>query len=127
MDNTLTFIGLMKRAKALEIGVDRAFDAVRAGKIRLLCMAGDAAKNTIDGARAALSQRRAVLVTMPYTKAELGAALGQGECAVFGVTTTGFALSLCQKLGFEEPAAQLAEKLERDKRRKQKKPARPEH
>jgi len=43
------------------------------------------------------------------------------ECAVLAVCDTGFALALSQKLGQTETAQALEEKLQREKRRKQKK------
>ena len=61
------------------------------------------------------------VLTLPYTKQQLGQALGQGECAAMAVTDTGFARSLCEKLGQARLAEQMQARLIREKRRRQKK------
>jgi len=121
MSANLTFIGLMKKAGALAIGAENGYDSARMGKAKILCLASDAARNTVDGAHNALAEGRAILVKLPYNKRELGAALGQQECAALAVTDLGFALSLCQKLGLESETHELSARLEREKRRKAKK------
>lgn len=120
-NDILTFIGLMKKAGALAIGAEHGYDAARARKARLLLIASDATKNTRDGASNATADGGCPLVTLPYTKLELGAALGQGECAALAVTDTGFAHSLAQKLGMESETQLLSARLYREKRRKAKK------
>ena len=60
-------------------------------------------------------------VNLPFGKKAVGEAIGMAECAVLAVCDTGFALALCQKLGKTELAAELELKLQREKRRKQKK------
>ncbi|MEA5038467.1 MAG: ribosomal L7Ae/L30e/S12e/Gadd45 family protein [Clostridiaceae bacterium] len=123
MDNTLLFFGLMRRAKALAVGAEDAYDAAREGRARLLALASDAAKNTTDGMENAHGERGTPLLRLPYTKAELGAALGRKECAAVAVTDLGFAKALCEKLGKTDEAATLTEKLLRVRRRKEKKKA----
>ena len=48
-EELLGFLGLMRRAGALAVGAEDAYDAARMGKARLLCLAQDAARNTRDG------------------------------------------------------------------------------
>ena len=76
MDNVLMFLGLMERAKAIAVGADSACGAAREGRARLLAYAADAADNTAAGLETARGEGRAPLVPLPYTKAELGKALG---------------------------------------------------
>ena len=45
-EQVLGFLGLMRRAGALAVGAEDAFDAARENKARVLVMAGDVAKNT---------------------------------------------------------------------------------
>ena len=40
-DKVLGLLGLMRRAKAIEIGTDNAVDAVHAGRAKLLLLSGD--------------------------------------------------------------------------------------
>lgn len=125
-EETLGFLGLMRRAGALALGAEDAFDAAREHRARLICLAQDAGKNTRDGFFNALEEGKSALLTLPATKGELGRALGVGECAALAVLDTGFALALCKKLGEESLSAQLSERLDREKKRKIKKETRRE-
>lgn len=120
-ENTLHFIGLMKKAGAIAIGAELGYDAARTGKARLLLIASDAAKNTVDGARNAQGERDCPLKKLPFTKQELGMALGQKECAALAVCDTGFARALCQKLGYSEEEEVLTRRQSREGPKKQKK------
>lgn len=125
-EETLGFLGLMRRAGALALGAEDAFDAAREHRARLICLAQDAGKNTRDGLFNALEEGKSALLTLPASKGELGRALGVGECAALAVLDTGFALALCKKLGAESLSAQLSERLDREKKRKIKKETRRE-
>lgn len=127
MDNVLMFLGLMERAKAIAVGADSACGAAREGRARLLAYAADAADNTAAGLETARGEGRTPLVPLPYTKAELGKALGKGDCAAFAVTDTGMAKALCEKLGLNDPEMALDERLQRERRRKAKKKQAGEH
>ena len=125
-EETLGFLGLMRRAGALALGAEDAFDAAREHRARLICLAQDAGTNTRDGLFNALEEGKSALLTLPASKGELGRALGVGECAALAVLDTGFALALCKKLGEESLSAQLSERLDREKKRKIKKETRRE-
>lgn len=101
MDNILTFIGLMKKAGALAIGAERGGEAVRAGRARLFCLAQDSSDNTRRAARNAMGEGGTRLTELPYTKLELGAALGQEECAAIAILDRGFARALAKRLGLD--------------------------
>ena len=99
-EQVLGFLGLMRRAGALAVGAEDAFDAARENKARVLVMAGDVAKNTVSAMHNAAAQREEgiPLIKLDSTKRELGTAVGVKECAALAVLDTGFALALCQKL-----------------------------
>ena len=115
MDNSLLLLGLMKKARALAIGAENAYEAAEQKKARLLAVANDAAENSAASVKSAGFEMNVPTVTVPYSKEELGRALGQKECAAFGVTDTGFAHSLCEKLGFSDEAEILERRLLREK------------
>ena len=123
MDNILSFIGLMKKAGALAIGAENAAMYTELGNVKLLLLPSDASKNTASWINRTAQEWETPLVTAEFTKSQLGTALGQKECAALGVTDTGFALALCQKINNIELANRLAERLEREKKRKAKKTA----
>lgn len=122
-DSIFGFLGLMRRAGALAVGAEEAFDMARESKARLLCVAADAAANTVSAMHNAAAQRETPipLVVLDCTKRQLGAALGTGECAALAVLDTGFALSLCQKLPLPEQLPALEARLAREKKRRAKK------
>ena len=127
-EQVLGFLGLMRRAGALAVGAEDAFDAARENKARVLVMAGDVAKNTVSAMHNAAAQREEgiPLIKLDSTKRELGTAVGVKECAALAVLDTGFALALCQKLEKSDLIPALEERLAREKKRKAKKEARKE-
>ena len=127
-EQVLGFIGLMRRAGAVAVGMDDSFDAARDNKARLLLQASDVAKNTVSAMQNAAAQREEGIpvVKLDCTKRELGAAVGVRECAALAVLDTGFALALCKKLELADLIPVLEARLEREKKRKAKKEARKE-
>lgn len=124
MDNALAMTGLALRAGRLEAGEDPAGDACREKRCRLLLIAHDAAENTRRKAEHFAALGQCLALELPYGKAELGAALGRGTCALAAVTDLGLALAIAEKLGPQYGAAaeKLRLKAERAARRKEKKP-----
>jgi ribosomal protein L7Ae-like RNA K-turn-binding protein len=123
MDNILSFLGLMKKARALAIGAESAALMTELGTVRLLVLPKDAAKNSASAIRRASEEWEVPLLELDAEKSQLGEALGQKECAALGITDTGFALALCQKVQNTELAEQLTLRLEREKKRMAKKTA----
>lgn len=128
MDNALSMIGLALRAGRLEAGEDPAGDACREKRCRLLLTAGDAAENALRKAEHFAALGQCLTLALPYTKAELGAALGRGTCALAAVTDLGLALAITEKLAqtdpehYRETVEKLRVKAERAVQRKEKKP-----
>ena len=127
-EQVLGFLGLMRRAGALAVGAEDAFDVARENKARMLMIASDSAANTVSAMKNAAAQREEgiPLIKLDCTKQELGAALGVKECAALAVLDTGFALALCQKLELDDLIPQMEERLAREKKRKAKKEAKKE-
>ena len=123
MDNILSFLGLMKKARALAIGAESAVLMTELGTVRLLVLPKDAAKNSASSVKRASEEWEVPLLELEAEKSQLGEALGQKECAALGITDTGFALALCQKVQNTELAEQLTLRLEREKKRMAKKTA----
>ncbi len=128
MDNALSMIGLALRAGRLEPGEDPAGDACREKRCRLLLTASDASENTLRKAERFAELGQCLTLALPYGKAELGAALGRGTCAVAAVTDLGLARAIAEKLArtdreaYGETAERLRLKAERAAQRKEKKP-----
>ena len=131
MDSALSMMGLALRAGRLEPGEDPAGDACREKRCRLLLTASDAAENTLRKAERFAGEGQCLALALPYGKAELGAALGRGSCAVAAVTDLGLAQAIVEKLAqadrarYGEAAERLRVKAERAARRKEKNPGAP--
>ena len=129
-DKALGLLGMMRRARAVETGTDSACDTVRSGRAKLLILSADAADNALRKAENAADGRRVILLPVHYTRAELGAALGMGECSMAAVTELGFAESFVKLLAEENPerygeiAQELSRRREKNARRKREKAGR---
>ena len=124
-DKALGLLGLMRRAGAVQIGEDKAFDAIPSGKVKVLLLSEDASERACRRAEAMTNGRRFLLVTTHYPRETLGQALGVGSCAVAAVTDLGFANALMKELSaqlparygaFAEETARRSDKAERRRR-----------
>ncbi len=126
-DKALGLLGMMRRARAVETGTDSACDTIRAGRAKLLILSADIAENAHRKAENAAYGRRVLLLPVHYTRAELGAALGMGECSMAAVTEIGFAQSFAKLLADSNPEAygpcaqELLKRREKTARRKKQK------
>lgn len=101
--DTLRFLGICRKAGKLEIGEDPVGAACGKGRARLVLLASDAAENTRR--RTLQRSRDGTAVTVPYTKEQLGAALGRGSCAVLAITDTGLAAAIHKTLAASDDQA----------------------
>ena len=115
----LSLLGLALRGNHLAVGEEPVEAAARAKDARLLLLASDAADNTRRRTVHFSEAGQCLWLRLPFTKAELGFALGRGSCAMLALTDAGFAASLTQKLAARAPerygpaAQQLREKADR--------------
>ena len=86
-DKALGLLGLMRRARAVEIGADGACDAVKAGKAKLLLLSADVADNARRKAENVTNGRRVLVLPVSYTRVELGSAVGLGACSMAAITS----------------------------------------
>ena len=96
--NLLSFLGLMKKAGRLAVGDEPSYDAVRAGRARLIIVASDASQNTVRRAQNYAQKTMDGYALLPVTKQELGNALGRASCAFAAVCDAKFSKALMQKL-----------------------------
>ncbi len=104
MNSALSMAGMALRAGRLEIGEDPAGDACREKRCRLLLVARDAAENTRRRADRFAQEGQCLTLALPFTREELGAALGRGSCAMAAVTDLGLAQAIAGKLADQDPA-----------------------
>lgn len=109
----LKLLGLALRARRLEVGEEPVGAACRARDCRLILVARDAAENTFRRVRHFSDAGQCLWVSVPFTKEELGSAVGRTSCAMMALTDLGFASSVAEKLAALAPEkyAQTAQQL----------------
>jgi len=115
--NTLGLLGLARRARLLELGEEACGAACRAEKARLLVVASDAGEHTVRRARSFCRTGKPIFLALPFTKAELGGALGVNACALAALTDPEMSLAVVESLGEPEKNRAAAEELARQSER----------
>lgn len=124
-NNVLSLLGLALRGGWLAVGEEPAALAAKAGQARLLLTSSDAAGNTLRRAEHLAEEGHCLHLTLPFSKAELGGALGRGSAAVAALTDTGLAAAVAERLAQADPerygeaAARMELKRRRAKERKE--------
>ena len=112
-NNILNMLGLALRAGRLEVGEEPVGAVCRARDCRLILVARDAADNTFRRVRHFADAGQCLWISVPFTKDELGSAVGRTSCAMLALTDIGFAESVVKKLAVVDPEkyTQTAEQL----------------
>ena len=112
-DQILSLLGLCKKGGMLEIGEEPVEAVARARDARVLLLAEDAADNTLRRVRHFAEAGDCLWLRVPYTKEELGRALGRTSCALLAITDIGFAANFVRRLAEQDPVRydEAAEKL----------------
>lgn len=123
MNKALGYIGLAKKAGAIEIGETNTGAVARAGKCRLLVLAADASDNARHRAEGFIHGKQTPMITLPFDKAALSQMTGVGGCSMAAFTDIGLASVFIAALAEEEPAyletaALLAQKNQKAQQRR---------
>ena len=97
-NNVLSLLGLALRGGRLAVGEEPTALAAKGGQARLLLTSSDAAGNTLRRAEHLAEEGHCLHLTLPFSKAELGGALGRGSAAVAALTDTGLAAAVAERL-----------------------------
>ncbi|MCD8376670.1 MAG: ribosomal L7Ae/L30e/S12e/Gadd45 family protein [Oscillospiraceae bacterium] len=124
MGDALHLLGLARKAGRLQAGEEPAGALCRAGKAKLLLLAADAAGNTARRAERFTQAGNVPLVRLPFSKEELGRAVGRSNCALAALSDAGLAASLLKTLARDDPesygaASQVAQSRAEKARRRQ--------
>ena len=98
MDKTLNFLSLARKAGCAELGEEPAGAAARAGKAYLLIAAGDCGDHTWRRAKSFAAGTDQQCLRLPYTKDEMGMAIGRASLAIAAITDAAMAASLVKAL-----------------------------
>lgn len=121
----LKLLGLAMRAKRLAVGEEPVGAVCRARDCRLILVARDAAENTFRRVRHFADAGQCLWISVPFTKEELGSAVGRTSCAMMALTDIGFAEAVAGKLAtvapekYQQTAQQLSVKASRAAQRRE--------
>lgn len=124
--STLNLLGLARRGGNLVLGEEPVGDACQLRKARVVFLARDAGDTICRRAARMAETGGAPLVTLPWSKEEVGFHLGRATCALLALTDQGLASAVVERLAQSDPAlAELArtmsEKTARQHLRREKK------
>lgn len=120
MDKALNYLSLARKAGFAELGEEPVGGAARAGKAYVIAVASDASDHTWRRSLSFVAGTRQQCLRLPYSKAEMGAAVGRDSLAIAAITDVSLALALVNAL--PAPPAAAAEVLSaRSQKAKQRK------
>ena len=111
MDKALNYLSLARKAGLAELGEEPVGDITRAGKGYAVVVASDASDHTWRRAKSYCAGTEQQCIRLPYTKEELGQAVGRTSLAIAAVTDARLALALVTALDEPETNQQTLEVL----------------
>lgn len=94
----LNYLSLARKAGKAELGEEPVGDISRTGKAYLIAVAADASDHTWRRAKSFAAGTEQQCVRLPFTKEEMGMAVGRTSLAIAAVTDAALALALLQSL-----------------------------
>ena len=113
MDKALNYVGLARKAGLIELGEEPVGAVSRARKARLVVVAQDATDHTWRRAKSFVAGSEQICLRIPYTKDQLGQAVGRTELALAAFTDPALALAFCKALEHPERYKTEIESLEK--------------
>lgn len=113
MDKALNYLGLARKAGKIELGEEPVGGAARAQHARLVIVAADASDHTWRRAKSFVAGTGQEVIRLPYSKDDLGAAVGRQALAIAALTDPAMALAFLKALPNPEKYAEAMENLEK--------------
>lgn len=112
MDKALNYLALARKAGRVELGEEPVGGAARGNHARLVIVAVDAADHTWRRANSFVAGTGQKCLRVPFTKDELGQAIGRTSLSVAAFTDPALALAFVRALEHPEKYRELLEDLE---------------
>lgn len=112
MDKALNYLSLARKGGMAELGEEPVGAITRAGKGYLVVVATDASDHTWRRAKSFVAGTEQQCIRLPYTKEEVGLAVGRTSLAIAAVTDAALALALVKALPEPEKYEAAAQALE---------------
>ena len=103
MDKALNYMGLARKAGRIELGEEPVGAAARAQHARLVIVASDAGDHTWRKAKSFVSGSEQLCIKVPFTKDQLGQAIGRTSLALAAFTDPALALAFVKALDNADP------------------------
>ena len=116
MDKALNYLSLARKAGRIELGEEPVGAAARAKKARLILVASDAGDHSWRRAKSFVAGTEQLCMKVPFTKDQLGEAIGRTSLAMAAFTDPALALAFLKAMGDPEKYKEALESL--DKRTK---------
>ena len=116
MDKALNYLSLARKAGRIELGEEPVGAASRAKKARLILVASDAGDHSWRRAKSFVAGTEQLCMKVPFTKDQMGEAIGRTSLAMAAFTDPALALAFVKALGDPEKYKEALESL--DKRTK---------
>ena len=121
MDRAMNYLALGRKAGLIELGEEPVGAAARAQKARLVLVAQDAGDHTWRRAKSFVAGTNQLCLKIPYTKDEMGMAIGRTSLAIAAFTDPAMALAFVKALPqpekYSEELASLEERAQRARQR----------
>ena len=122
MDKALNYLSLARKGGLAELGEEPVGAISRTGKAYLIAVAADASDHTWRRAKSFAAGTQQQCVRLPFSKDEMGFAVGRTSLAIAAITDPALALALVTALGQPEKHADalqiLSQKAARAKKRR---------
>lgn len=113
MDKALNYMALARKAGRIELGEEPVGAAARAQHARLILVASDAADHTWRRAKSFVAGTGQECVKVPFTKDQLGLAVGRTSLAIAAFTDPALALAFLKALEHPEAYKEALESLDK--------------
>lgn len=117
MDKALNYMALARKAGLIELGEEPSGSAARAQHARLVVVASDASDHTWRRAKSFVAGTQQQCIKVPFTKDQLGMAVGRTSLALAAFTDPALALAFVKALGQPEQYRSVLESLDQRTRR----------
>lgn len=111
-NRSLGLLSISKKGGNIVLGEEQVGAQARAGRARLVILASDAGGHTVRRAKSFVAGTAQPLLTVSFTRDELGDALGTTSCAIAAITDVRLAQAFVKTLGEPEKYAQLLSDLD---------------
>ena len=111
MDKALNYMALARKAGRIELGEEPVGAAARAQHARLVVVASDASDHTWRRAKSFVAGTGQECLKVPFTKDEMGLAIGRTSLAIAAFTDPALALAFVKALPQQESYTAALENL----------------